>query len=85
MFFSVEATHQGEWCGIQPTGKRVTYKFCYFMNVAGGFLMEPTGVSDRLNIWEQLKPSRRQFYAQWWASMAAALAVGVVIGRAAIT
>jgi predicted ester cyclase len=82
---SVEATHQGEWCGIQPTGKPVAYKFCYFMRVADGRLLEPTGISDRLSVWEQLQPSRKQFYARWWASLAAALAVGVVIGRAAIS
>ena len=79
---SVEATHRGVWCGLQPTGTRVAYQFAYFMRVQDGLLLEPSGVMDRLRVWEQLRPSRRHFYAQWWGALAAAAGVGVLVGRA---
>ena len=52
--WSVQRTHQGEFLGIPPTGKRVTYGGIDIFRVAGGKLVEMWQEVDRLGLLQQL-------------------------------
>jgi predicted ester cyclase len=43
---TVTGTHQGEYMGLQPTGKAVTYNEIFIARFAGGRIAETWGVVD---------------------------------------
>jgi steroid delta-isomerase-like uncharacterized protein len=51
---TVTGTHQGEYMGLQPTGKRVTYKEIFIFRLADGRIAETWGVVDVLSQLKQL-------------------------------
>jgi steroid delta-isomerase-like uncharacterized protein len=51
---TVTGTHQGEYMGIPPTGKSVTYDEIFIARFAGGRIAETWGVVDVLSQMRQL-------------------------------
>jgi steroid delta-isomerase-like uncharacterized protein len=51
---TVTGTHQGEYMGLQPTGKSVRYNEILVFRFAGGRLAETWGVVDVLSQMQQL-------------------------------
>lgn len=51
---SVTGTHQGEYMGIAPTGRVVTYREIFVVRFAGGRIAETWGVVDVLSLMKQL-------------------------------
>jgi steroid delta-isomerase-like uncharacterized protein len=49
---TVTGTHQGEYMGLEPTGKSVTYNEIFIFRFAGGRIVETWGVVD---VFSQLK------------------------------
>jgi hypothetical protein len=49
---TVTATHQGEFMGVAPTGKSVTYNEIFIFRFAGGRVVETWGVVD---VYSQMK------------------------------
>jgi len=47
-------THKGEFAGISPTNKRVTYTHIRILRIVGGKFVEDWGFSDRLGALQQL-------------------------------
>jgi len=43
---SVTGTHKGEYMGVQPTGKSITYNEIFIWRLAGGRIAEMWGVVD---------------------------------------
>jgi predicted ester cyclase len=50
----VTGTHQGEYMGLAPTGKRITYDEIFICRLAGGRIAETWGVVDVLSQMRQL-------------------------------
>jgi steroid delta-isomerase-like uncharacterized protein len=50
----VTGTHQGEYMGLPPTGKSVTYNEIFIVRFAGGRIAESWGVVDVLSQMKQL-------------------------------
>lgn len=51
---TVTGTHQGEYMGLPPTGKSVTYNEIFIFRVADGRIAETWGVVDVLSQMKQL-------------------------------
>lgn len=51
---TVTGTHQGEYLGIAPTGRSVTYDEMFIVRFAGGRVVETWGVVDLLSQLRQL-------------------------------
>jgi predicted ester cyclase len=51
---TVTGTHQGEYLGLPPTGKSVTYDEIFIFRFAGGRIVETWGVVDVLSQMRQL-------------------------------
>jgi predicted ester cyclase len=51
---SVTGTHQGEYMGLPPTGKSVTYNEIFIVRFADGRMVETWGVVDVLSQMKQL-------------------------------
>jgi steroid delta-isomerase-like uncharacterized protein len=51
---TVTGTHQGEYMGLQPSGKSVTYDEIFIARLAGGRIAETWGVVDVLSQMRQL-------------------------------
>jgi steroid delta-isomerase-like uncharacterized protein len=51
---TVTGTHQGEYMGLQPTGKSVTYNEIFIFRLAHGRIVETWGVVDVLAQMRQL-------------------------------
>jgi steroid delta-isomerase-like uncharacterized protein len=51
---SVAGTHQGEYMGLPPTGKSVTYNEIFVFRFAGGRIAETWGVVDVFSQMKQL-------------------------------
>lgn len=51
---TVTGTHQGEYMGIPPTGKSVTYNEIFIVRFAGGRIAETWGAVDVLSQLRQL-------------------------------
>ncbi len=47
-------THQGEFMGVAPTGKRVTITGISILRIAGGKIVEEWGEMDNLGMMQQL-------------------------------
>ena len=47
-------THQGDFMGIPPTGKVVTFTGIYIPRLAGGKIVEDSGIEDQLGLMQQL-------------------------------
>ncbi len=52
--WTVRATHQGEFAGIGPTGKSVTWKGMFILRVVDGQFVEVWQVHDQLGLLQQL-------------------------------
>ena len=51
---SWRGTHNGEFLGIPPTGRQVTFPVIDIVRVVGGKVVEHWGVSDQLSMLQQL-------------------------------
>lgn len=51
---TVTGTHQGEYLGVAPTGRSVTYTEMFIVGFAGGRIAETWGVVDLLSQMKQL-------------------------------
>ena len=51
---SVTGTHRGEYMGLPPTGKAITYNEIFIFRFAGGRIAETWGVVDVLSLMRQL-------------------------------
>ena len=51
---TVTGTHQGEYNGLPPTGKAVSYKEIFIMRFADGRITETWGVVDIFSQMQQL-------------------------------
>ena len=51
---TVTGTHQGEYMGVPPTGKSITYNEIFIARFAGGRIAETWGVVDVLSQMRQL-------------------------------
>lgn len=51
---TVTGTHRGEYQGVPPTGKTVTYSEIFIFRFAGGRIAEVRGVVDVLSLLRQL-------------------------------
>ena len=51
---TVTGTHQGEYMGLPPTGKSVTYNEIFIVRFAGGLIAETWGVVDVFSQMKQL-------------------------------
>jgi steroid delta-isomerase-like uncharacterized protein len=51
---TVTGTHQGEYMGLPPTGKSITYNEIFIFRFAGGRIAETWGVVDILSQMRQL-------------------------------
>jgi predicted ester cyclase len=51
---SITGTHRGEYMGIPPTGKTITYNEIFILRFAGGRIAETWGVVDVLSQLRQL-------------------------------
>ncbi|MGH8248072.1 MAG: ester cyclase [Gammaproteobacteria bacterium] len=51
---TLRGTHQGEFFGISPTGRRVAYGAIDISRMAGGQLVEHWGIPDYLSLLQQL-------------------------------
>jgi len=51
---TVSGTHQGEYMGLPPTGKSITYNEIFIVRFAGGRIAETWGVVDILSQLRQL-------------------------------
>jgi steroid delta-isomerase-like uncharacterized protein len=51
---TVTGTHQGEYMGLQPTGRSVTYNEIFIFRFTGGRIAETWGVVDVLSQLKQL-------------------------------
>ena len=51
---TVTGTHQGEYMGLPPTGKSVTYNEIFIVRFAGGRIAETWGVVDVFSQMKQL-------------------------------
>jgi predicted ester cyclase len=53
--FKCSGTHEGEWCGVAPTGRRFEdVDEVYIFRVAGGRLVSAVAVEDNLARMRQL-------------------------------
>ena len=66
---TVTGTHQGEYMGLPPTGKSVTYDEMFIVRFAGGRIAETWGVVDVLSQMRQLGVDSR------WRLMTTAMKV----------
>jgi predicted ester cyclase len=51
---TLRGTHQGEFMGIPPTGRQVTFTGIHISRVAGGKIAEEWGQFDALGMMQQL-------------------------------
>src|SRR5215216_2085661 len=49
-----QATHQGEYMGIPPTGNRVNFRGISIYRIEGGQIAESWGISDELGLMRQI-------------------------------
>jgi hypothetical protein len=54
---TVTGTHQGEYLGLPPTGKSVTYDEIFILRFAGGRIVETWGSSTSSRRCDSLAPS----------------------------
>ena len=54
LHWSCSGTHTGEWMGIPPTGKRVTWSGIGIHRVVGGKIVESWDMVDNLGLMQQL-------------------------------
>lgn len=52
--YTVTGTHEGEFQGVAPTGKRFSVRGCQISRFQNGMLVERWGSSDELGIMQQL-------------------------------
>jgi steroid delta-isomerase-like uncharacterized protein len=58
---TVTGTHEGEYLGVPPTGRSITYNEIFVVRFAGGRIVETWGVVDVLSQLRQLGALPRRF------------------------
>jgi len=53
-YVKIMGTHKGEWCGITPTGRKVTQECVWIDRIADGKFVESWSVDDNLDFFKQL-------------------------------
>jgi steroid delta-isomerase-like uncharacterized protein len=53
-YYTITGTHKGEYMGIAPTGKKVTFSGMVLVRWVGGKEVEAKGVGDLLSMMQQL-------------------------------
>jgi predicted ester cyclase len=53
-YWRAQATHQGEYMGIPPTGNRVNFRGISIYRIEGGQIAESWSVSDDLSLMRQI-------------------------------
>lgn len=81
----ISGTHEGEFLGVQPTGKRVEYKSTEIYRIADGKIAEEWICSDTLTLMAQIGGrgfSMGKLAAMWLAGYRVwfALGLGLIIG-----
>src|SRR5215210_2388324 len=54
VYWRAQATHQGEYMGIPPTGNRVNFRGVSIYRIEGGLIAESWGVSEDLGLMRQI-------------------------------
>jgi hypothetical protein len=64
--WTLQGTHRGEYLGLPPTNRRVTYSGVNIFRIAEGKIAECWGIHDRLWLWQQLGalPETTEFIAR---------------------
>lgn len=52
--FTGRGTHRGEWCGLAPTGKKITFTGVQIWRIVDGKVIEKKSISDILDACKQL-------------------------------
>jgi predicted ester cyclase len=52
--YTIEGTHQGEFMGVAPTGKRVSVTAMEMLRFADGKMVDRWGNTDQLGILQQI-------------------------------
>jgi steroid delta-isomerase-like uncharacterized protein len=52
--YTINGTHQGEFMGIEPTGKQVSVRAMEMVRIAGGQMVDRWGNTDQLGLLDQL-------------------------------
>lgn len=52
--YTISGTHQGEFVGIEPTGKQVSVRAMEMVRIADGQIVERWGITDEMGLLEQL-------------------------------
>ncbi len=52
--YTVRGTHKGEYAGVPPTNKQVTYTGMWLYRIEGGKIVERWGNNDRLGLLQQI-------------------------------
>jgi predicted ester cyclase len=52
--YTINGTHQGEFMGIEPAGKRVSVRAMEMVQIAGGQMVDRWGNTDELGLLNQL-------------------------------
>lgn len=50
----IKGTHEGDFMGVSPTGKRVSFEFVHIFRVADGRIVERWGLADAMGVMQQL-------------------------------
>ena len=53
-YWRAQATHQGEYMGVPPTGNRVNFRGISIYRIEGGQIAESWGVSEDLDLMRQI-------------------------------
>ncbi len=52
--YTLRGTHKGEYAGVPPTNKQVTYTGMWIYRIEGGKIVERWGNNDRLGLLQQI-------------------------------
>ncbi len=54
IFDVIRGTHQGEFMGVSPTGRQVSFEFVHIFRLAEGRIVERWGIADAMGLMVQL-------------------------------
>src|SRR2546425_5236306 len=54
VLYTYRGTHQGQWRGLPPTGKPVTFTGIFIYRILDGKIVEAWENADALGLWQQL-------------------------------
>ena len=50
----IRGTHEGEFLGVPPTGRQVSFEFIHIFRIADGLIAERWGIADAMGLMHQL-------------------------------